>query len=146
MRTKQSKANREARAAGKARQVRSSALGKLLITVAEGKNNVKCIGKLRWNIRCLRGKSGITEGCISIFICNRYGIIIGYFVLCICRGICCKSLHILRFREGFLRSGHIGRCGNLFTVLHQRHRQPHACREEKMEHIGISLHQRKQSF
>ena len=31
MRTKQSKANREARAAGKARQARSSALGKLLI-------------------------------------------------------------------------------------------------------------------
>ena len=34
MRTKQSKANREARAAGKARQVRSSALGKLLIMLA----------------------------------------------------------------------------------------------------------------
>ena len=34
MRTKQSKANREARAAGKARQVRSSALGKLIIMLA----------------------------------------------------------------------------------------------------------------
>ena len=34
MRTKQSKANREARAAGKARRVRSSALGKLLIMLA----------------------------------------------------------------------------------------------------------------
>ena len=34
MRTKQSKANREARAAGKARQVRSSALGNLLILLS----------------------------------------------------------------------------------------------------------------